>query len=296
MARDVAAAVLRVDKPEGPTSHDAVVAARRALDTRRVGHTGTLDPFASGLLLLCVGPATRLAQYFSGLHKTYIGVMRLGATTDTDDGTGRVIAESERWRELTPEGVEAALRTQVGELDQVPPAYSAKKVGGERMHRRARRGETVEAAPVRVTVDRITPLRVELPDVEFEVECSTGTYVRAIARDVGREAGAGAHLTALRRTRIGPHRVEDAVPMDRLDDPDAVAVARLSPLEALAHMPAVTIDEAAAQAVGHGQAVPAPAGAPRDEGPIVLVHRGELRAVAERAGDSLHPRKVFSNG
>lgn len=292
MAADGADAVLRVDKPEGPTSHDVVAAARRAFDTRRVGHTGTLDPFASGLLLLCIGRATRIAEYLVHLRKTYVAVLRFGAATDTDDRDGRVIETSDRWRGLTSDRVEAALRTQVGELEQSPPAFSAKKVGGERLHRRARRGEAVAARPVRVTVHRITPLRIELPDVEFEVECSSGTYIRAIARDVGRATGAGAHLVLLRRTRVGPHRVEDAVCVDRFDDAAAVAGARVSPLEALAHLPAVMLDADAARAVGHGRAVRAPdAGA--SAGPVALVFEGALLAVAERDDSVLRPRKVF---
>src|SRR4051812_46531009 len=136
--------VLPVDKPVGPTSHDAVAAVRRALRTREVGHTGTLDPFASGLLLVCVGRATRLAEYLTGLPKTYVATMRLGETTDTDDLTGEVIQSSDAWRSLSTDAIEEALRAQVGTIQQLPPSYSAKKVGGERMYAAARRGETVE--------------------------------------------------------------------------------------------------------------------------------------------------------
>src|SRR4051794_6711406 len=212
--------VLPVDKPVGPTSHDAVAAVRRALRTREVGHTGTLDPFASGLLLVCVGRATRLAEYLTGLPKTYVATMRLGEVTDTDDLTGEVIHSSDAWRSLSHDAIEDALRAQVGTIQQLPPSYSAKKVGGERMYAAARRGETVERKPVAVTIHAIRVLGIDLPDVEFEVECGAGTYIRAIARDAGAALGVGGHLRALRRTRIGPHAVDRAVPLDALGDAD----------------------------------------------------------------------------
>lgn len=290
-----AGAVVRVDKPEGPTSHDVVAAARRALDTRRIGHTGTLDPFASGLLLLCVGPATRLAPYLTELRKRYVGTLRLGVATDSDDRTGAVIGTSEGWRRRTEAEVTAALRDQQGEILQVPPAYSAKRVQGERMHRRARRGETVALEPVAVVIDRIEVLRLDLPDVEFEVECSRGTYVRAIARDAGEALGTGAHLTTLRRTRIGAHDVAGAVPMDRLQEPGAVQRASLRPLDALGHLHRVEVDDAAVVDLSHGAPVEAPADAASD-GFVAVVHRGRLLAVAEIIRGMVQPRKVFAGG
>ncbi len=292
MSPSPADGVLPVDKPVGPTSHDIVDAARRALGTRRVGHTGTLDPFASGLLLLCVERATRLAEYLSGLPKTYIATVRLGTTTDTDDRTGETMSTSEGWRELDGRSVEQALAGFVGPLRQVPPAYSAKKVGGERMYRRARRGERVELAPVAVQIHRIEVLGLDLPDVEFEVECSSGTYVRALARDLGEALGTGAHLTALRRTRIGPHDVAGAVPADALGSAVTVGRAWLSPAVALAHLPAAEVDAGAAAEIVHGAAVDAPEGTPAS-GIVAVTHAGSLLAVAEAAGGLLHPRKVF---
>ncbi|HEU0078306.1 MAG TPA: tRNA pseudouridine(55) synthase TruB, partial [Longimicrobiaceae bacterium] len=186
--------VLPVDKPVGPTSHDAVAAVRRALRIRQVGHTGTLDPFASGLLLVCFGPATRLAEYLTPLPKTYRATMRLGEATDTDDRTGEVLARSDAWRELTEAQLRAALERQVGEIEQLPPRFSAKKVGGERMYAAARRGEEVVRTAVPVTIYAIRVIRIALPEVEFEVECGAGTYIRAIARDVGDALGVGGHL------------------------------------------------------------------------------------------------------
>jgi tRNA pseudouridine55 synthase len=285
--------VLPVDKPAGPTSHDAVAAVRRALKTRQVGHTGTLDPFASGLLLVCVGAATRLAEYLTGLPKTYVATMRLGAATDTDDLTGEVVASSEAWRGLSVEEVEAALRRQVGTVEQLPPVYSAKKVAGERMYAVARRGGEVERKPVTVEIHAIRVLSVALPEVTFEVECGSGTYIRAIARDAGEALGVGAHLTALRRTRVGAHDAARAVPLDALGDAERVAAALLSPLEAVAHLPRVTADAAGTKALSFGRPVPAPGDVPAGAPVAVASADGVLLAIGERDGDVVRPRKVF---
>ncbi|MBI4545556.1 MAG: tRNA pseudouridine(55) synthase TruB [Gemmatimonadetes bacterium] len=285
--------VLRVDKPAGLTSHDVVAAARAALGTRRIGHTGTLDPFATGLLLLCLGRGTRLAEYLLDLPKTYVARARLGVSTDTDDVTGEVVSTSEQWRDYSAATVAAAFRAQLGERLQVPPAYSAKKVGGERLYRRARRGEPVTAPPVAVRIYRIEALAFDLPEVEFEVECSSGTYVRAIARDVGAELGCGAHLIRLRRTRIGPHTVGQAVTLEGLRDPAALEAAWVSPLAALAHLPLVRVEGEAAERLGHGATVRAPAGAPA-AGLVAVASGAELLAVAEAADGTLRPRKVLA--
>lgn len=286
--------VLPVDKPVGPTSHDAVAAVRRALGTRQVGHTGTLDPFASGLLLVCFGPATRLAEYLTPLSKTYRAVMRLGEATDTDDRTGRVVATSDAWRGLAEAEVRAALERQVGEIEQIPPRFSAKKVDGERMYAAARRGEEVERKPSRVVVHRLEVLEVRLPQVEFEVECGSGTYIRAIARDAGEALGVGGHLAELRRTRMGARSVDAAVPLDALGDAERVAAAALPPAGAVAHLPRVEVDAAGAAALGHGRALPAPGDAPSGV-PLALVSAdGALLAIGERTGDRVQPRKVLA--
>ncbi|HEX7050242.1 MAG TPA: tRNA pseudouridine(55) synthase TruB [Longimicrobiales bacterium] len=284
--------VLRVDKPEGPTSHDVVARARRALGIRRIGHTGTLDPFASGLLLLAVGAATRLAEYLTRLPKTYRATARLGVTTDTADRTGAELEVSEAWRELSGERIAEAFRAQTGTIRQRPPAFSAKKVAGERAYTRARRGEEVALEPVPVTIWRLEILAIQPPDVHFEVECSSGTYVRAIARDAGAALGVGAHLTMLRRTRIGPHDVADAVALDRLEDAAAVRRAWLAPADAVAHLPRVAVDAAAATALAHGRTLPAPADAAAGT-PIAVVRNHELVAIAERDDGRLRPRKVL---
>lgn len=286
--------VLPVDKPVGPTSHDAVAMVRRALRTRQVGHTGTLDPFASGLLLVCVGPSTRLAEYFAPLSKTYVATMRLGEATNTDDHTGEVISTSDAWREVTREVVEAALAEQVGDVLQVPPAFSAKKVDGQRMYDVARRGGEVDLPPVPVTVYGIRVISADLPDVVFEVECGNGTYIRAIARDVGAALGVGGHLRALRRTQIGPHDVERAVPIDQLGDAERVAAAMIAPADALAHLPRVVADARGETDVRHGRTLSAPDGL-RVTGPVAVVSAaGELLAVGESAEGVVRPRKVFA--
>jgi tRNA pseudouridine55 synthase len=287
-----AGTVLPVDKPAGRTSHDVVALARRALRTRRVGHTGTLDPFATGLLILCIGRATRIAEYLTGLPKTYEATLRLGATTETDDSTGPVLATSDGWRRCTPAQVEAALAAQTGRLRQRPPAYSAKKIEGERAYRLARRGDAPELPPVEVHVHALEVLAIELPEVRFRVTVSAGTYIRAIARDVGEALGVGGHLASLRRTSIGAFDVDRALPLDRIDDVVAVAGARITPLDALRHLPRFDLDAAQHAAILHGRAIPAPADL---RGRVVLAAAGELVAVAEAADGVLRPRKVFTD-
>lgn len=288
--------VIRVDKPPGPTSHDIVARARRALGVRRIGHTGTLDPFASGLLLLCVGPATRLAEYLTGLDKTYLATAVLGQSTDTDDLEGELVGVSEAWRELDESRVSAALSGFVGRIDQVPPAFSAKKVGGERMYRRARRGESVrlDAVPVQIREARV--LDVDLPEVKFELSCSSGTYVRAVARDLGKRLGTGAHLKALRRTRIGPFAVTDAVSGDELHDADRVKAAWLEPAQALPHLPHVRVGAEEAARIRHGQAVPLEGGEVPEGATLAVLHDDELLCVATSSGGRVRPRKVFGDG
>lgn len=294
MAPAERAGVLPIDKPEGPTSHDVVATARRALRERRIGHTGTLDPFASGLLLLCIGAATRIAQYLTGLPKTYAALIRFGAATDTDDRTGAIIDRSDAWATLTPARIEDGLRALTGDIEQVPPAYSAKKVGGVAVHRLARAGRPLALPPARVTIHSLRVERIALPDLALEVECSAGTYVRALARDLGAALGVPAHLAALRRTRIGRHDVNAALPTSSLDDAQAVQRAWLTPLQALAHMPRVELDATAAAVVAHGGAVAAVESTPI-EGMVTLCREGQLLAIAEAAAGWLRPRTVLTH-
>ena len=279
---------LLVDKPAGITSHDAVQRVRRALGTRSVGHTGTLDPFATGLLVVLVGRATRLARFVEPQPKTYLATARLGPRTDTDDRTGSVIEESPV-DGLSRERVLEALAGFVGEQRQRPPAYSAKHVGGERSYRLARRGEAAEPPEATVTVHRIEPVGWASPALTFRATVSAGTYLRAIARDLGARLGVGAHLTALRREAIGGLRVEDAIPLDQVTR-DAL----LPPAQVLRHLPAVELDAEAKAAVVHGRAV-ADIGVEggRSGGAVVLLEGSELVAVAQAEDGWLKPTVVL---
>lgn len=285
--------LLPVDKPEGPTSHDVVGSARKALGIKRIGHTGTLDPFASGLLILCVGRATRLAEYFSGMDKTYEAVALLGVRTDTLDREGRVVEESDSWRSLSSDRIDATLASFVGEIEQVPPAFSAKKVDGERAYRRAREGVSVELEPCRVTIRSLEPIKAELPEIGFRVTCSSGTYVRALARDIGEALGVGAHLTGLRRTAIDGWTVSDALPVDALADRTRVAEHAVSPLDAVGHLPRVDVDTQVADRLVLGQAVRLEERPPSGS-PLAVAHHGALLAIGEVDDGVLRPRKVFA--
>jgi len=242
--------VLVVDKPAGPTSHDVVDRVRRALAERRVGHTGTLDPFATGVLPVCVGKATRLVRFLSGGEKTYRARVRLGFATTTDDLTGAPLAEPCTVR-LDPATVHEACRRLTGAIDQVPPAFSAKHVAGQRLYELARRGVAVAPAPVRVTVYALELLELAGDRLDLEVRCSAGTYVRALARDLGAALGVGGHLETLRRTRSAGFGLERAVAWGALDES---ARGRLIPLsDLLPELPAVRVAADGVAAVRHGR-------------------------------------------
>jgi tRNA pseudouridine55 synthase len=215
---DVPPGLLLVDKPGGMTSHDVVARARRALSVRKVGHAGTLDPMATGLLVLGVGTATRLLGYVGGHDKTYEATIRLGQATVTDDREGEVVATASA-AGLPDDAVRAALAAQTGPLQQVPSSVSAVKVAGRRSYDRVRAGEAVELEPRAVTVHELVVHHTSRPtpdlvDVEVTVRCTAGTYIRAIARDAGAALGVGGHLTALRRTASGPYAVDDAAAVE----------------------------------------------------------------------------------
>jgi tRNA pseudouridine55 synthase len=276
-----------VDKPAGITSHDAVQRVRRALGSRSVGHTGTLDPFATGLLVVLVGRATRLARFVEPQPKTYLATARLGARTDTDDLTGTVV-EEHTVEGIGGEQVFHGLAEFEGEQRQRPPAYSAKHIGGERSYRLARRGAAAEPPEVRVTVHRIDPVEWAPPMLTFRATVSAGTYLRAIARDLGIRLGVGAHLTALRREAIGGLRVEAAVALDRVTPEALLPAARV-----LQHLPAVELDPEARAAVLHGRAVVDRGAAAPRAGAVVLLEGSELVAVAVAEDGWLRPTVVL---
>jgi tRNA pseudouridine55 synthase len=287
MASPARDGLLLVDKPAGMTSHDVVDRARRALRTKRVGHAGTLDPFATGLLVLLVGRATRLLPYVDGEPKVYDATIRFGAETNTDDLTGEVT------RTAPPpahDAVERALGTLTGEIDQLPPAFSAKQVGGQRAYVAARRGEALELPSARVRVHSWELRGWEGDDLRATITCGGGTYIRALARDLGRATGSAAHLVALRRIASGRFAVGDAVTADDLSD------AALRPaVDALPAVARVRMDDAARARVGRGMTIARDAA---DAGEIaaLLDSSGDLVAIAARDGDAWQPRVVLVDG
>jgi tRNA pseudouridine55 synthase len=247
--------VLVIDKPAGPTSHDIVAVVRRRFGGAKVGHTGTLDPFATGVLPVVVGRATRLARYLSGAEKEYDAVIRLGRATDTHDATGKVVFEAPASCPLPAlDAVAAALDGYRGTWMQTPPAYSAKLAAGVRAYEGARRGEPVDLAPVPVTVSELELVSMAGPLVRVRLVSSAGFYVRALAHDLGLKLGSGATLDALRRLRSGPFGLGDAVTLDGVVGPDAEA--RLLPLEGLLpDWPAVALTREGVERVSHGRDV-----------------------------------------
>ena len=247
--------VLVVDKPAGPTSHDIVAVVRRRFRKTKAGHTGTLDPFATGVLPVVIGRATRLARYLSGTDKEYDALIRLGRATDTHDATGAVVFEApDGFLVPAPAAVAAVLDGYRGTWMQTPPAYSAKLADGVRAYEQARRGRSVELAPVSVTVAELELLSMDGLFVRIRLVSSAGFYVRALAHDIGLKLGTGATLDALRRLRSGPFSLGDAVTLDALAQPDIEA--RVLPLEALlTDWPSVRLTPVGAEWASHGRHV-----------------------------------------
>jgi tRNA pseudouridine55 synthase len=266
-----------VDKPAGWTSHDVVARARGLLGTRRVGHSGTLDPDATGVLVLGVGRATRLLTFLSGLPKRYVGEVVLGTATATLDASGEVTGTWDM-SGVTLDALRRAAAGLTGDIDQVPPMVSAKKVDGRRLHELARSGVVVERAPVRVRVDAFTVGEAVAPGVfPVEVACSAGTYVRSLAADLGTALGGGAHLRALRRLAVGPYTIAEAVAMA-----DLAPERLLPPVEALRDRPRLVVDAPTAALVAHGRVLAAAALGAEGAGPWAVVDEaGTLLAVYE---------------
>lgn len=287
--------VLVIDKPSGPTSFDVVRRVRSLLKVKKAGHTGTLDPLATGVLPICLEEATKIAGYITEAQKAYEAVIRLGEETDTQDAAGKVVATA-KVPPLTAESLERALSAFRGTFEQVPPMYSAVKVGGERLYQAARRGEVVERRPRTVTVHELVLRDFSAQELRVAVRSSKGFFVRSLAHELGRALGCHAHLKALRRTQSGPFTLAQAVPLDRLLEAGAGALAlvapRLVPVEAaLGELPAVTVTDAQAKKVQHGVPLElaAPAGLLR-----VLSPQGALLALAEAEKGRLRYRRVFN--
>jgi tRNA pseudouridine55 synthase len=283
-----------VDKPAGMTSHDVVAQVRKAAGTRKVGHAGTLDPMATGVLVLGIGRATRLLGYLAAHTKSYTATIRLGQSTVTDDAEGELVAEVDA-AEVSDEAIKAAVAGLTGAISQVPAAVSAIKVGGKRSYRRVREGEDVELAPRNVTIERFDVLRItrdgSVVDVDVAVDCSSGTYIRALARDVGRELGVGGHLTRLRRTASGMFTLDEAMSLESLS-----GGVTLLPLAAVVSraLPTITLDASRSDGVRHGRAIPI-ASAEGQTGVLGAFDKdGEVLALMEARAESLRVVAGFS--
>lgn len=294
--KNVVSGVLVVDKPIGLTSHDVVQIIRRGTGIRRAGHTGTLDPRASGVLVVLIGPAVRLSEYVSASDKRYQATIRLGSSTDTYDAEGTPTSPTVSVENITEEHFNAILQKFVGEIEQVPPPYSAVKVKGRKAYEAARQGEEVDLTPRIIRVYSLEVLEWAPPEVVIDVYCSSGTYVRSLAHDLGKELGCGAHLIGLRRTRSGRFTLRDAVPLRRLQEAFEAGdwYKYLIPAaEALADWPMVELDADQVELVRHGHRIPA---APGSSGWARGVsQQGDLVALLEVDPETMEwqPRKVF---
>lgn len=302
--------VLVIDKPAGLTSHDVVGRTRHILHQRRIGHTGTLDPFATGVLVVMVGKGTRLAQFLSGVDKEYEAIIRLGYSTDTGDRTGKPISgpptNGGKW---TEDEIEAALQSLRGNIDQVPPMYSAKKVEGKKLYELARRGETVERKPVRVCIYEFAAIRPEGQlikdnldgtfDFHARVSCSSGTYVRTLAEDFGKRLYVGAHLAELRRTRVGDLTIAQAITLDELKihfAEESLGSVVLPLNAALSQLPFVHLSDEDVRRANHGREVSVAESEWADGENVKMCDAGdELIAIGQYDANAkrLHPRVVL---
>ena len=292
--RNSISGVLVIDKPIGYTSHDIVQIVRRGTHIRRAGHTGTLDPRASGVLVVLLGPAVRLSEYVSASKKRYQAVIQLGANTDTYDSEG-VITDTFDVN-VTEEEFEAALDNFVGEIEQVPPPYSAVKVRGRKAYDMARKGETVELDPRNVTVFNMELLEWAPPEVVVDVYCSSGTYVRSLAYDLGAQLGCGAHLVGLRRTKSGQFTLRNAIPLQTLRESfeqNTWYQYLIPAAEALSDWYTMELDEEQVDLVIHGHRIPAAEDSPEMARGITL--QGELVALLQfqPEDNEWQPKKVF---
>jgi tRNA pseudouridine55 synthase len=303
--------VLVIDKPSGMTSHDVVARTRHILHERRVGHTGTLDPFATGVLVILLGKATRLAQFLSSVDKEYDAIVRLGYATDTGDRTGTPIpGPPEKPGNFTEEEIEAALQSLRGDIDQVPPMYSAKKVEGRKLYELARRGESVERKPVRVCIYDFAAIRPEGQlikdnldgtfDFHARVSCSSGTYVRTLAEEFGKRLYVGAHLAELRRTRVGDLEITQAITLDQLTlhfAEQSLGSIVLPLNAALSRLPLVHLNAEDVRRANHGRDVTVPEADWADGENVKMCDADEeLIAVGQYDANAkrLHPRVVLA--
>ncbi|MGE3465428.1 MAG: tRNA pseudouridine(55) synthase TruB [Pyrinomonadaceae bacterium] len=292
--------ILIIDKPAGITSHDVVAGVRRILRTRRVGHTGTLDPFATGVMVVLVGKATRLAQFLDKDEKEYEATVHFGFETDTGDRTGVPSVPSEMRDQDIADALSSVewdpiFNEFLGETDQIPPMYSAKKIDGQKLYEIARKGERIERKPVRVTISKLE--FVDKEAFRIRVVCSAGTYIRTLAEDIGRTAGIGAHLAELRRTRSGRFTIDQSITLDALGERHDPQTKLLDMTEAVVHLPAVTLDQDRAEKTRNGLSTRLADPAFADGEPIrMLDENGNLLAVGayDEAERSVNPKVVLS--
>lgn len=295
LTKSVVSGVLVIDKPVGMTSHDVVQIVRKGTDIRRAGHTGTLDPRASGVLVVLIGPAVRLSEYISASDKRYQATIRLGAATTTYDSEG-AFTQTTQNVDISEEQFVEALDSFVGEIEQIPPPYSAVKVKGRRAYEMSRKGEEVDLKPRKIQVYSLEMLEWAPPEAVVDVYCSSGTYVRSLAHDLGQNLGCGAHLVGLRRTKSGRFTLRDAVPLRRLRDAFASGEwykFLIPAAEALADWPMVELDPDQVELVRHGHRIPAEDDAQGWARGVSM--QGDLVALLEfdtEVGE-WQPRKVF---
>lgn len=282
---------LNIDKPLGLTSHDVVARVRRSLNIKKVGHAGTLDPLATGVLVVCVGTATRLSEYVMHTIKRYRAQIHLGVTTTTYDAEGKITAQRDA-SHLTRLDVEQALAQFVGEIEQLPPMYSAVKQGGRKLYDIARAGDEVERQPRHVEIMVLEIVDWSPAQVTVEVTCSAGTYIRSLAYDLGETLGVGAYLSGLVRTASGSFRLDEAVSLDALLEASDWAEYLVSPAAALAHLPVIECDAAGLDHLSHGRPVPDPLA---EAGLLAQAYnaKGDLIAIVQGDGQRWLPHKVF---
>ena len=301
---------LIIDKPAGITSHDAVNRVRRIVGERRVGHTGTLDPFATGVVVMLIGKATRLMQFLSGAEKEYEALIRLGYATDSGDCTGRPLQSEAQLetKEFNTQEIEAAMAALSGDIQQIPPMYSAKKIKGRKLYELARRGEEVEREPVPISIKTFAPI---LPprdllktnddgtrDVAARIVCSAGTYVRTLAEDFGKRLGVGAHLAALRRTRAGNFSIAESHTLEELAtmaQSGSIADALISMDATIAHLPAVDLNDDDVHRVSHGVDIQSNSNWEQGQHVRLRNRKGELIAVAvyDQPAKTLHTKVML---
>ncbi len=282
---------LNINKPLGVTSHDVVAKIRRGLRIKKVGHAGTLDPLATGVLVMCLGPATRLSEYVMDSTKRYRARVHLGVTTDTYDAEGEIGLQRES-AHITQANVEQALTAFMGEIGQIPPMYSAIKQGGRKLYELARAGETVEREARHVRIDALTVSEWSPPYFTLDVTCSAGTYIRSLAYDVGEALGVGAHLAGLIRVASGSFTLENAITLDDLLVTDDWQRYLIPPRTAFADWPVVNLDADSLEHITHGRAVP---GTQAQDGILALAYAPDGEFIAILKGDAgvWKPHKVF---